>query len=741
MSIWDILPKAEDPPNTFLARLAAVIADPGYGKTTLMQFLTLTFANEGYRDQGAKELIPVLLLFRDFQGRIQGQNTPSLPQLIVATVQQLPRCEDLRASEPWFREKLQQGKCLVMLDGLDEVPDPQRAMVSKWANWQMQNYPCQFILTSRPHGYNSSLFNGVEQIDVLDFNNDQKRTFIEKWYRFIAWETKWRWHWRESERLEPAKRLSEAQARAQSQDDADKAADDLKRQLFADGSLIDLAKNPLLLTIIAVAHKFKERLPQRRLDVYREIFKLLLEDRPYQRQTRLTISNAADNQRVLQRLADELTRANITKFTPQEGSAWIKDRLAEVYSDPALTPKKFLQEIQQVSGLLAGGEGYLYEFTHKTFQEYLAAVELSERNCGEGVMEHFADENWKEVVYFYALLTNPVPFIAKALEIPENLHTLDLAERIANDAKSIDDPLRQRLLDARQQQAPKSAKVLLEQHFQKLTALNEQTAISDYITWGEYQLLIEDQQDKTFHSWANAEHLAVVEYSPYELLDDVAWEDARWFCAWLATQAQLAPEDGVYDYRLPTLEELRQVTLTPGEQPWTTDPKRPGNCLRVVRQRIPDRYRELVNYLASGSWKEADQETNQLMLQAVGDEAVKRGYLTLEEIRNFPCDDLLLIDQLWVKFSGGKFGFSVQKQIWLEVGGKLDFGKDEKAAIAAYEKMSDRNGWRVNGDFTSYQVTFDTSAAAGHLPFFFCRLRLAAGWQWLLFSRIQTCKV
>jgi hypothetical protein len=83
LSIWDILPKAGDPPNTFLARLAAVIADPGYGKTTLMQFLTLTFANEGYREKGAKELIPVLLLFRDFHGQIQGQNTPSLPQLIA----------------------------------------------------------------------------------------------------------------------------------------------------------------------------------------------------------------------------------------------------------------------------------------------------------------------------------------------------------------------------------------------------------------------------------------------------------------------------------------------------------------------------------------------------------------------------------------------------------------------------------------------------------------------------------
>lgn len=70
LSIWDILPKANHPDQTFLARLVAVIADPGYGKTTLMQFLTLNFSNQGYVEKGSKELIPVLLLFRDFHGRI-----------------------------------------------------------------------------------------------------------------------------------------------------------------------------------------------------------------------------------------------------------------------------------------------------------------------------------------------------------------------------------------------------------------------------------------------------------------------------------------------------------------------------------------------------------------------------------------------------------------------------------------------------------------------------------------------
>ncbi|NER05575.1 MAG: hypothetical protein F6K17_24805 [Okeania sp. SIO3C4] len=39
-------------------------------------------------------------------------------------------------------------------------------------------------------------------------------------------------------------------------------------------------------------------------------------------------------------------------------------------------------------------------------------------------------------------------------------------------------------------------------------------------------------------------------------------------------------------------------------------------------------------------------------------------------MENIPCKDLNKVNQLWIKYSDGKFGFSIQKQIWSEVGGK-----------------------------------------------------------------------
>ena len=71
------------------------------------------------------------------------------------------------------------------------------------------------------------------------------------------------------------------------------------------------------------------------------------------------------------------------------------------------------------------------------------------------------------------------------------------------------------------------------------------------------------------------------------------------------------------------------------------------------------------------------------------------------------------MDQLWVKYSNGKFGFSVQKQIWLELGGKLDGEPD----FDTYLKLGSRVGWRRNNEWLSYEShTFSTNALPGHLP-------------------------
>ncbi|MGI2907361.1 caspase, EACC1-associated type [Tolypothrix sp. VBCCA 56010] len=170
-------------------------------------------------------------------------------------------------------------------------------------------------------------------------------------------------------------------------------------------------------------------------------------------------------------------------------------------------------------------------------------------------------------------------------------------------------------------------------------------------------------------------------------------------------------------------------------------------------------YKKLRDLLKAGNWKEADYETYLVMLQAVGKkendyfkpyetflvmiQAVgkkENDYFKPDELLNFPCTDLRTIDRLWVKYSNGRFGFSVQKEIYLSCGGKADGKYYEEA----WNKFGDRVFWKVDNNWIDYNdVTFSTSAPVGHLPFrrqCLFWLDRVAGYG-VLFSRIETCKL
>ncbi|MBN4005426.1 SAV_2336 N-terminal domain-related protein [Nostoc sp. LPT] len=115
-----------------------------------------------------------------------------------------------------------------------------------------------------------------------------------------------------------------------------------------------------------------------------------------------------------------------------------------------------------------------------------------------------------------------------------------------------------------------------------------------------------------------------------------------------------------------------------------------------------DNYTQLKKLLEQRKWQEADQETARLMLQVVGRE--EEGWLSLENLNTFPCDALQMIDQCWLEFSQGHFGFSVQKDIWEKVGQN-------------YDRFGVELGWKVEDRWLPYDdLRFDLTAPLGHLP-------------------------
>ncbi|MFN4876656.1 MAG: GUN4 domain-containing protein, partial [Aphanizomenon sp.] len=138
----------------------------------------------------------------------------------------------------------------------------------------------------------------------------------------------------------------------------------------------------------------------------------------------------------------------------------------------------------------------------------------------------------------------------------------------------------------------------------------------------------------------------------------------------------------------------------------------PPNNPSPKNEPTPAIFQKLESLLKAGKWRDADLETGELMKKLTKRE--QEGWLRLEDVKNFPRQELRKMDQLWVKYSKGKFGFSVQKQIWLDLGGKLDGEPDSDT----FNKLGDSVGWRKNNNkWLSYDShTFSTNALLGHLP-------------------------
>ncbi|WP_375469468.1 GUN4 domain-containing protein [uncultured Nostoc sp.] len=165
------------------------------------------------------------------------------------------------------------------------------------------------------------------------------------------------------------------------------------------------------------------------------------------------------------------------------------------------------------------------------------------------------------------------------------------------------------------------------------------------------------------------------------------------------------------DFRLQNPEPMGQLMWgITGNKPGTTPIIQPPTATDDLASEKGIDYTRLRDLLAAKNWKEADKETYLVMILAVGK---KDGdWFEEDELLNFPCTDLRTIDRLWVKYSNGHFGFSVQKEIYLSVGGKAD-GKYYKEA---WDKFGDRVGWRRSSWINLGDVNFDTSAPRGHLP-------------------------
>jgi hypothetical protein len=432
----------DEPPLSALEQLdrhdrLVLLGDPGSGKTTFVDFVALCMAGEILRtgsgvdlalltsplpeddgsDAGERQpwshgaLLPVRVVLRDFAARGLAADVERPTAVYLGDFLEAELREGRQADfqEP-LEKALKKGEALVLLDGLDEVPEAarRRELLCEAVSLFAEAYPkCRFVVTSRTYAYQKRDFHlrGFEVAELAPFGDGQIRLFTRRWYGEVA----------------DLKGLREEEAKER--------AALLERAIFSSSRLRELAARPLLLTLMASLHAFRGgSLPEDREKLYDETLELLL-DVWEQRQKRheggrLVLEPSLleylkverkEVLRVLQELAYEVHG----RQPGLEGTADVPAgdlvvrlmRLPPKAKDADVNPKRLAEFLSQRSGILAErGEG-VYTFPHRTFQEYLAARHLVDGSFDydEIAAGGRRDPNrWREVILLAAARIGPI---------------------------------------------------------------------------------------------------------------------------------------------------------------------------------------------------------------------------------------------------------------------------------------------------------------------------------------------
>jgi len=392
---------------TISNRRLVILGDPGSGKSTFVSYLAFCLAAQGLGmeierqirlpgwPEKERDAIPICVTLRDF-ARCQPQGARGgepchLWDFIASRLQ----AQNLAfAAEP-LHQALEQGSAIVLLDGLDEIPTKaQRTFVRDAVAAFAGRYPrSRTVITCRTLSYQDAAWRleGVPAFELAPFDEERIDRFIGAWYVELA-------------------RLGMVKA-----EDVNGLARRLREAVRRPG-LWRLAPNPLLLTVMALVHTHKGRLPDARALLYEETMDILLwrweqikagaeGEGPRLRQLLLEAGRTdVDLKRVLWQVAFDVHRAGGAREgegLADIGELQLEKALAALHPDGNRDwAHQVIEAMRLRAGLLLERAPEVYTFPHRTFQEYLAGAHLSTqaefaRRAAEAVE---AGAFWREVV-------------------------------------------------------------------------------------------------------------------------------------------------------------------------------------------------------------------------------------------------------------------------------------------------------------------------------------------------------
>ena len=399
-----------------IGKPVVLLGDPGSGKSTLLNYLVWLLSRptvDAWSSRMGDWLLPVPMLLRDLN--LHGVTT--FRELLNAFLRHAMSAPLRRRR--YLTQMLDQGRALILLDGIDELGDPTARKQLKQAVYDgFARYPrCRWVLSSRIVGYDEVPFDTAPELTSLhsarrasgeDSLNRALRSGGEK----LPWQPEifaLRDTGRAVDRGSVITRYIapfddvriDAFARnwyVQREAAATRAGEDaehLVRAVHADDAILRLARVPNLLTMMALIHRIEATLPHGRALLYERIAEAYLESIDRYRGVYSGAYNLPQKRRWLARVGYELQRrrsteqhsansASQTELLAESGDviAWLNDEMRQGSSSENMSAEDFLDFVGRRSGLfLPRGEGR-YAFVHLSFQEYFAAVALEREVTG-----------------------------------------------------------------------------------------------------------------------------------------------------------------------------------------------------------------------------------------------------------------------------------------------------------------------------------------------------------------------
>jgi HEAT repeat protein/energy-coupling factor transporter ATP-binding protein EcfA2 len=379
-----------------------IVGAPGSGKTTLLKHLALKSCTENLKAL-ERTCVPIPITLRELS-----DSGKDLRQYIdnVFEKYRFPKAKEFVESD------LNTGKCQLLLDGFDELATKeQQEQIAVLIHRFMDKYhKCPVVVTSRIAGYHDEL-SGFTKLELMEFDDKQIELFIQNWF---------------------------------GEGDPEKATS-MQAAIKANGQLKALARNPLMIVIIAIIYEEDRELPQRRADLYKRCVDVLLSK--WDVQKRLKNKYSADKKEfILRKLALYGHHNNKRVMTEKEVMQEMLMYLPQIRLKKG-DSKPLLDEIWRRSYLLRQISRDRYDFLHLSFQEYFTALELKEQEEGiSTIIGHLEEPWWEEPVLLYAGISKNATALIERIreEVPEDIFysNLLLFGKCVADAEFTEEPLR-----------------------------------------------------------------------------------------------------------------------------------------------------------------------------------------------------------------------------------------------------------------------------------------------------------